>query len=218
MATNRHFILTNSLEIKEAGAFRDDLNRQCGLIMLPASLVAIFTWLPYIELDMHLCPDFPSFIYLRLGMSLMGMIILLFHRLSLRRPDNYLLLFLLMTYVDLSSAFIVGLSSAAPAYIGGLCIIILIHPMLPFLRGTTLFLMGFSIIVFLSVGSYSRMSFDTELQNYGLYNLLSAVLVSIIGVTILDRIRRIKFKKKILLQDAHEKLCDSLANHVYSLW
>ena len=53
--------------------YREELNRQCGLLMLPATLLIIVVWLPYIQLDMNLYPRFQNFIYLRLSMSLTGL-------------------------------------------------------------------------------------------------------------------------------------------------
>jgi hypothetical protein len=53
--------------------FRDELNDQCGRILIFASLVTMVAWLPYIPLDRRLHPEEPLIVLFRVGLSVVSL-------------------------------------------------------------------------------------------------------------------------------------------------
>lgn len=191
--------------------FFEELNRQCSLVLVPACLIAMFSWMFYIPLDVELFYQFPIIIWLRVTLPAAGIIILVLHFFTFFKKLNYLLLFCLTCYFELAAAFIVGLVAPHPAYMGGMAMLVLILPLIPFKKVHSLILLGITMILFLAIDIYHGMSFAGSWNLYGLFNLIAALAASLVAIFVLDSIRWVSFVKNQTIHINNEKLKESSA-------
>jgi len=192
--------------LEYARTFQEELNRQCNYVVIPIIMIAIFSWLPYIQLDIKLHPQPLVAILFRLGFSLTGLISLVLYFTPYFRDKGYLLVLFMIFYLEIATAAILGLGSANPAYMGGYAMLILILPIVPFNKKHLIFTLFSSLALFVVVGSTQGMQFKTWEQKYGLYNLVVASVVSLIAVLLLNNIRLSNFEKSNLIYSSSEKL------------
>jgi len=178
--------------------FRTELNRQCNLILIPAAIVAIFSWLPYIHLDKSLFSEIKVIILFRWGFTLAGIVALVLHFTPFFKKKGYWLLFFLICYLQVASAVIAGLVKADSAYMTGYAMLILVIPLMPFNVNHSIMMMSSSVILFILTGFFSKVHFDSWGKVYGLNNLIVAALASVIGIFALDNIRKVSHEKNKL--------------------
>jgi hypothetical protein len=146
--------------------FKEELNRQCNAIVLRGSLLAIFSWPLFIPLDLELHGDVPFIVYLRVGLSVVGLISFLLHFIPFFKKRGYWLLIFIIYYLGLATAWILGLVGADPVYMGGFAIVILIFGLVPLQRIHTLLLLLISLILFTVVGHYKGMELVSPEDTY----------------------------------------------------
>lgn len=194
---------------KPPTTFREELNRQCTVIAVPTFVILIFSWLPYIELDFNLYPKIPLLVYLRVGLSTVGVICLLLFIIPFFRKRSYYLLLLGVAYLELATGLILGLVAADPAYMGGFSFLMLVLPIMPFLKRHSLGIIAVTFILFFVVGGLSGMEYRLWPQIYGGYNLIAATLASLSAIFILDNIRRRNYENHRSLHHVNEELQDT---------
>lgn len=186
--------------------FRAELNRQCSLFLIPAAVMALFSWIPYIEADRNLYPQFPIFVILRGGISVMGGIAIILRFIPYFKKRSYPLVLALVAYAVLASAVIIAYTRANPIYMGGLSILFLLVPIMPLQRTHSLTLLALSLVVISGIGFVIPFSFQSWEQKYGLYNLLAAVGISVLAVLLLDNIRKRIFWRGQVIQQTNKEL------------
>jgi signal transduction histidine kinase len=196
--------------------FQEELNRQCHLVLVPTCIIAIFSWIFFIRLDVHLLNEIPvdawiknAVVAMRFGLTGAGIITLILHFVPFFKKFNYLLLFSLTCYFELAAAVIVGFVAPHPAYMGGIAMLILILPLMPFKKTHSLILLGAALILFIVVGIFSHMKIVGGRDLYGLFNMVAAVSVALVAIFVLDRIRRDSFDKNQTIHINNEKLKES---------
>ncbi len=183
-----------------------ELNRQCGIIAGPACLVCLLAWLPYISLDVSIYPHLPLIVWLRLGLTLVAGICLVLFLFDRFRRHSYYLLLALLVYLLLATALILGLVSADPAYMGGFSFILLVLPIMPFLKRNSIPLVFLALVVFFLIGRRQNMIFLDFRNQYGAFNLLAASMVSLLGIILMDAIRRRSYRDHLKLFQVSEEL------------
>lgn len=186
--------------------FQAELNRQCNLILVPAAIVAIFSWLPYIPLDRSLYRGIIIIVFFRLGFALTGIISLILHFTPLFKDKNYWLLFSLIYYMELASPIIAGLVRADAAYMGGYAMLILVIPLMPFKKIHSFIMLASSLFLFMVIGKILNIEFTLSATSYGLYNVAAASIASLIGILVLDNIRKVSYEKNRLNYITNMKL------------
>lgn len=199
--------------------FKEELNRQCSFILVPACIIALLGWIFYIPLDRELFPGLPIIKWLRIGLTVSAAIILILHFTPAFKKLNYALLFSLACYFELAAAVIIGLiishpqpppQNATPAYMGGLAMLILILPMFPFRKIHSIVLLVFTIALSAAIGIIFHLKFGESIGDwYGVLNLIAAASVSILAILVLDHIRRVSFEKNQMIHQTNVKLKDS---------
>ncbi len=192
-----------------AVTFRRELDRQCQPMILAVSFVALLSWFPYIQLDWELHGQIYQLVFLRLGFTLAGMIALIFQLFPYFKTKGYHILLMLLCYLELSSAVILGLVAADPVYMGGFSILIMILPMAPFQRKHTLMLLSATLTLFLVAGLASGMTFEEWDDRYGLYNFIVAMGVSFLATLLLHGIRLRNYNKSLLVQKKNDELTEA---------
>jgi signal transduction histidine kinase len=194
---------------KPPTTFREELNRQCKVLALPSFLIFIFSWLPYIELDANLYPKQPLLLYLRIGLSLVGILSMILFIFPYFRNRSYYLLLFGIVYLEFATALILGLVAADPAYMGGFSFLVMVLPIVPFQKRHTLSILAVTFVIFLLVGSLSGMKYGAMREVYGGFNLMAASVVSISAIFILDNIRRRNYEHHRSLLQVNEELQDT---------
>jgi DNA-binding CsgD family transcriptional regulator len=201
-------LLRDTAIYRSPDTYQGELDNQCGLGIIPMSIVSAFIWLPFIPLDRALHPEVPSVVYFRLGLSFMGILTLVLFLIPFpRRPNSYftknkcyLLLYSIVGYLMLSTGIILGLVAADPAYMGGYAIIVIILSFMPFRVKHSIILLCLSIVVFIPTGIYSGMTFESSREKYGLFNLIGSSIISILVILILHTIRKNSYFKSLVIQ------------------
>ncbi|MCU0846835.1 MAG: adenylate/guanylate cyclase domain-containing protein [Spirochaetes bacterium] len=181
--------------------FIEELNYQCGRIVLASSVIIIFAWLPYLSLDTMLHPEEPLFLYIRLGLSILGVIMLVLQFLPYFKKKGLALMVIIGVYLELATAVITGLSGGDSVYIGGYLFILMLIPLVPFPRIMQWGLVAGSAIVFFAAGLSRGMKFVTMKERYSLNDIIMTVLVSSIFIYILDKIRFKSWQKSKMIEN-----------------
>jgi signal transduction histidine kinase len=198
--------LKENIDYEHSPTFKEELNRKCNALVIPGGVLATFSWLLYIPLDRNLYSELPIIIYLRLGLCLIGFVVLVLHFTPYFKTRGYLLMFLIVYYVGYAAAIIVGMTGADPVYMGGLSIVIMLIALVPLQRSHAYFLLFSTLLIFFVIGALRDMTFKVSLEMYGLYNIVVATAVSIIAIIVFDRIRKNSHEKSLLIKEANEEL------------
>lgn len=189
--------------------FQQELNDQCGKIILVAALLATFGWLPYIHIDRQLYPGEPLLALLRIGMSLVGITVLVLK--GFKRFHQYNLPFLLIiaAYLEIAMGLITGLVKADPAYLGGYLLVLTLLALVPIPRREAWSILTVSLLLFFTVGFAKGMHFDSVRSRYGLNDLLVTFLVVAFFIYLLDGLRFNSFEKSRKIKHQNEALRES---------
>lgn len=205
--------LVNIISYKHPPTFDGELACQCRLLEIPGGIISLLAWLPFIPLDRSLFPQFPQIIYLRLGFSLVGLIVIVFHFLpewnknwpGFLKHKSYTLVMLIMTYLALATGYIEGLVETNPAYIGGYCVVLLLFPIAPLRLKHSLILIFLSLFIFFVTGFYYGMNLVPPENKYGMLNLAATLFSTLMGVTVLGILRKHSYQNSRLIQEKKER-------------
>jgi len=181
--------------------FIEELNYQCGRIVPASSLIIIFAWLPYLSIDCVLHPDEPLFLYIRLGLSVLGIVMFVLQFLSYFNRKGLLLMVVIGVYLQLATAVITGLSGGDSVYVGGYLFILMLIPLIPYPRMMQWGLVAASVTVFFATGLSKGMKFLTMKERYSLNDIIMTVIVSSIFIYILDKIRFNSWQKSKMIEN-----------------
>jgi DNA-binding CsgD family transcriptional regulator len=206
----------SKIKYRHPPTFGEELDYQCRLLVFPAYVLAIFTWLPFIPLDILLHPTMTIIPYFRWGFTVVGFVALTIHFVPyfsksspmLVKYKHYILYFFIIGYLEVSSAIILGLVQGDPAYMGGYCMIILLLPLSPFKIKHSLVLMSVSLIIFLVIAIHQGTSFAHPHKMYGLVNFILTNMMAIISIVVLGAIRRHSYSNSLLIQERTDEKID----------
>lgn len=202
-------LLKRDVDDKPPDTYQGELNRQCKSLIVPTFVVFMVGWLPYIRLDEALYPGMYELIYLRLGVTVVGMVGLLLYLFPYFQKRSYFLLAMMLLYAELVTGLIVGLVAADPAYMGGFSLLIILLPIFPIRKIHALLIIVGTFVVFIIAGIGSNMRFETTAKVYGLYNLIVGLMLAVTALVILDNIRKRNYLNHISIHTAHEELQDA---------
>lgn len=187
--------------------FQEELHFQCNKIILPAGLIYLFAWLPYISVDSQLVPNQPWILYLRYGLSLAGFLAIILHFSIFKNRAMYTLVFLGF-YIEIAVGIITGLSGTSPNYIGGylFCLMLLLMTPIPIFASLGLLVLSILsfIFSFLSTGVDIK-TLPLEYQ-YSLQDLTITVLVLSVFLQILNKTRFRSWQKSKKIENQREEI------------
>ena len=186
--------------------FKQELNYQCGRILFFASLITSVAWLPYIALDSQLHPEEPLLPALRIGLSVVSIIIFILYMTRRFPEDNLLFLNILGAYLAVSCGLIAALSKADPVYVGGYVFVLIILALVPVRRYAALLILAASLATFFSVSFFKGISFDTVSSCYSLHDILSSAVVTVLFIYLLDNARYMSWAKSKEIERQREEL------------
>jgi PAS domain S-box-containing protein len=186
--------------------FQQELNDQCGRIIFFAALIATFAWLPYIPIDRQLYPGEPLIVALRIGLSLVGLTVLVLQGFKRLHCYNLLFLILIGAYLEIATGLITGLTKADSAYLGGYLIVLTVLALVPIPRREAWSILAASLLVFFTAGFAKGMHFDSVRSRYNLNDILVTVLVVAFFIYLLDRLRFNSWEKSKKIGRQNEDL------------
>lgn len=199
-------ILKPSTAYQNPTTFYEELHRLSNLVVLPMSVLAIISWLLFIELDQAMYPHRPLLLFLRLSFTGAGVISFILYLLPFFKKHGYWLIIGSMACVGLATGAILGMVEADPIYMGGYAIVIPFFSLVPIKRSHAFLLLLCSLVTFKIVGTYYNMEFVGPEETYGLYNLIVSVGACIPAIATFDLMRRKTYEKSRLLRLTNKDL------------
>ncbi|MDQ3230278.1 MAG: hypothetical protein M3Q07_00530 [Pseudobdellovibrionaceae bacterium] len=175
--------------LKHGASYIEELEAQCVSMMPLAVLLCSFIFLPYIVTDSKLFPELRALPYLRVGLTVTSLMIGLAYRFMSHRYRALICGALIISYVQISTAVITGLTRISPEYMGGYFMVLMMLPILPlpvWLQGNiaaTSVVSLFASWLFVGLGEHSA-----SLQ-YSLNDLVSALVIVSSLIYIMNKIR-----------------------------
>ncbi|MBN1495165.1 MAG: hypothetical protein JXA07_00250 [Spirochaetes bacterium] len=194
------------------GSYEGELHFQSSRIVIPAGVVCLFAWLTYIPTDSKLFPDLPSLIYLRCGLTVASLIVIILYLFPFFKKRSMWLLCLLGIYLEIAVGIITGLTKADPAYMGGYNLVLLVPIVAPIRKIFIWLIVPISLAFFLASGFSRGMTISTLQDQYSFMNLAVAACFTLFFSYLLDRVRYQNWKKsrvvidqKLDIQDEKDK-------------
>ena len=186
---------------KHPETYIEELEYQCGLIVPPGALISLVAFLPYFALDKQIHPEIGEIFYLRAGLSVVAlMVLILFYLTPTRRYKSLIAGTLLVGYLEIATATITGLTGPDPVYLGGYLFITMIIPLAPLPRFIAWPILGASFTAFAFSGLSVGFQFDSPRELYSLNDILTTVTVAAIFIYILDAIRYRSWSKSVKIE------------------
>lgn len=191
-------------------SYTKELDRQSRIIALFASFISL-TWLLYIPIDIKL-NEYPDIIiFLRIGLTVVGIISLIILFIPHLHYRNLIALMFYASYLLVATAVITGLSGGNPAYIGGYLFILMLLAVAPLPVIICWFLLIFSYSLFIII-FFSGSPEITDTLSYSLRDSVNVVVVDAIFIYFTSRMRYSSWKKSIIITKEKEKNNELLLN------
>jgi len=175
----------------------EELHYQCRRVLLPASIICIVAWIPYISVDSILFPGEPLIVKLRYGLTVVALMIFILQFVPLLKEKSMYLLAALGFYLLVATGLITGISGADPVYMGGYLFILVVPVIAPIQRNLLWTIVLASLLVFFASGFSSNMEFTTIRDQYKLNDLIATTMFSLVFIYVLDRIRYRNWKQSL---------------------
>lgn len=186
--------------------FEEEINEQCDIFFPLYSLPFFVAWLPYLALDPLVIPDQPIFPFLRVGLTVVGLLALILRH-SWNNPARHRLIGNgMMYYLIIATGIITGLAKAHPSYVGGYCFLITVLGAMPVQPKHLYFALGLSLATFAGLCLYYHVSFVEPSARYSLQDLISTVGVSVLMSAGWTMLRRNSYEKGRALQQMNTQI------------
>ncbi|MSQ85207.1 MAG: hypothetical protein EXR77_20410 [Myxococcales bacterium] len=173
-----------------AQSYAENLDRQCGIVLVPSAVLCLTAWLPYLWLDRSVHPERTELPVLRLSLSAVALLVLTLGRLPGRPMRPAAAATLLLGWLQVAGAAITGLSGGDTVYVGGFILLILVGPAIPLPRRVSWGLLALAYATLVATGALTGLSLTTPRSRYSLNDVVTAGLVSAFLVYVADAVRR----------------------------
>ena len=186
--------------------FDQELAFQSWKILRVSGLICALAWLPYLRLDEALHPELPSLFFLRLSLSVVGALAIVFSLFPSAPRHASGALFVLCCCLEMATGLITGLTRGRSPYLGGFLFVLMLVPLAPVRRRYAWAMLGAAILIFWVTGYLAGMDFEGPERSYALQDLGAAALVSGVFVHLSDRLRRQGWAKGSTIQHQSEEI------------
>jgi len=186
--------------------YSGELNYQSNLIIVPAAFICIFVWIGYVATDSSIYPEKPILVYLRYGLSIISLFVLIFQFIPFFKQRSMFLLAALGFYLELATGLITGITGGDPVYVAGYFFVLILIIVAPIYRVILWLMTASSVATFFITGLIHGMEFTTPRQKYTLNDFITVVIFSMIFVYVLDRMRFSDWKKSSELTKNREEI------------
>lgn len=194
-------------------SYQGELHYQSSRVVVPACIICIFAWIGYIKVDAQLHPGEPMITYLRIGLSVISILILGLYLIPYMKTHSMWLLGALGLYLECATGMITGLARADAVYMGGYIFVLVIPIVAPLQRWILWLLISLSLLFFSMFGLSRGMDFSSVRGLYQLNDLIASSVFVYAFIFILDRIRFISWKQsrqiekqKVQFQEGKERI------------
>ncbi|MCB1157759.1 MAG: hypothetical protein H7A25_06475 [Leptospiraceae bacterium] len=191
-------------------SYSEELNIQAKKVLIIACVVGTFIWLPYISLDRVILSSEPSVPFLRLGLSLVSLIILGLQFLPSLQKHRTKLLACLLFYLEVSTGLISGISKCKPVYIGGYYFVILAPVILPIQRMHAYLILMISLVSFSIFALFFGSTLSGYESVYQIADFIGVVIFAFFLIYYMDRLRFSHWKKTSLEKQQRERYKQSV--------
>jgi len=202
--TIKHFLFWERSRFPET--YAGELNYQCNMVIVPASLICIFAWIGYIGPDSTINPGKPAIIYLRIGLTLISLITFLLQFVPVFKRNSMLLFSVMGFYLEVATGIITGITGADPVYMAGYFFVLILIIVAPINRYILWLMTLTSVSSFIVTGLLHGMTFETPKQKYTLNDFVTIVVFSSVFVYVLDRMRYKSWKNSMELEKNREEI------------
>ncbi|MES2638673.1 MAG: adenylate/guanylate cyclase domain-containing protein [Myxococcota bacterium] len=180
-------------------------------MLLPGALSTAVLWLPFILPDQALHAEVPVLPWIRVGLTVVSLVVLALHLLgrSLLRPQLKLLL--LIGYMQVAAGLAAGLVGGDASHIGGYLVILMILPALPLARRYAMGSLILSLLTFLVTNAVMGTDLTRPALRYTLTDLVAVGLGVPFLVHFLDRVRRRSWEKTVEIERQRHELAGDKA-------
>jgi class 3 adenylate cyclase len=180
-------------------------------MLLPGALSTAVLWLPFILPDQALHAEVPVLPWIRVGLTVVSLVVLALHLLgrSLLRPQLKLLL--LIGYMQVAAGLAAGLVGGDASHIGGYFVILMILPALPLARRYAMGSLVLSLLTFLVTNAVMGTDLTRPALRYTLTDLVAVGLGVPFLVHFLDRVRRRSWEKTVEIERQRHELAGDKA-------
>lgn len=146
------YIISNAEKQEHKLGFTEELRGQANFMVRPLAILACFAWLGFAFVaDPRLHPELPELVLYRLGLSFVGITVLITSFFKAKENRSSELVHLMYGYCLFSTSWFTGHIANDASYISGLQLVILVAPIFPFRLWQLWAYLLVSIILFLSV-------------------------------------------------------------------
>ncbi len=171
---------------EERATYKGELNYRMGKLAFLLYFLAL-AWLPYIQNDKILHPYPELTVGLRIGLTLLSMVLLLSKNLSPFKNRPLLLMSVAVAYLYLATMLITSTAqAAAPSYIGGYAFVLIIPAFAPLAYNFKLIMSTVSVAAFFIIAYFNGMDFGEPAISYSVGDLFISYLISIIIAKVQD--------------------------------
>jgi len=186
--------------------YSGELNYQCNLVIVPASIICIFAWLGYIPYDSVIYQNRPLIVYLRYGLSITSFLILAVQFVPFFKNKSMFLLAALGFYLEIGTGIITGLTGGDPVYFAGYFFVLILIIIAPIYKTILWLMTASSVTSFFVIGIFHGLEFTTLKQKYTLNDFISVIIFSSVFVYVLDRMRFKDWKRSSELKKSREQI------------
>ena len=179
-----------------------EMDRLCGRLIVPLSIMGLVVWLAYIPMDRAVHPELPQIVWFRAGLTVMSILTLMFRKLF--RPG--ILLGINWAYLCLATGVLTGLTGGDAVYVGGFLFVLVLAPVVPLPRIFTWAVLLASVAAFIYVGIPPGLTAATPHARYSLTDLAMATAVSGLLIFLLDGARRRSWRQSLLIEQQRLRL------------
>lgn len=192
-------------------SFEAELNWQSWRILRVSGIICALAWLPYLRLDALLHPELPLVRTLRLGLSVLGLLITLVTLWSQAPRYARWLLFALTLYLEGTTGLITGMMAGENVYLGGFLFVLMLVPLAPLPRRDAWTLLIAAIATFWITGRAAGMMFEGAARAYALQDLLSTGVVSAVFAHLTNRLRFQSFQQRLRAEQQSQQIAKGKA-------
>lgn len=189
----------------------EELNVQAWKILRLSSLICAVAWLPYVPIDRAIHPELSALLYLRLGLSVVGVLGLVVSFLPAAQRFAGWALLAVSVYLECAAGLITGLCGGDSIYLGGFLFVLMLVPLVPLRREHAWALVGASNAVFWVSGRAAGMHFEGARGAYQVQDLTSTAIVSAVFIYLCDHLRRRSWIKGRTVQLQSEEMAKDKA-------
>jgi hypothetical protein len=197
--------------------YYEELSIQCRRGALPASFISLFAYLKYISIDIVLHPEIEILPYVRLGLTISGLVSIVLYFIPYFKNKGILLWFIPAAYAEISSAWIVGITGSEPNYTVSFVLVIMLFAIVPFPIILSYGLLLFSIMTYYITDQFFGNRQITPSVEQATSTLRNTFIIITVFIYILDRLRYRSYLKSLTIEiqkNKTEKLLNMLDKEI----